>query len=202
VDRDSGFRARRARWRLRGAWTWPVFAVATLADALLLYLVPPLAIRFNPFAALIIASFTNLFLVGAVAPWIGGRLADRERLAGGSMPREVHADRAAVGLLLAGVAAVLAAGLGSRPLVVSETERTERLGQAVRDYVADQAPAEVQRNLDTANTRPLDQEGFFRTCIALDDRTRAYCLFVDTETRPPTISEDTDQRPNPVYFGE
>ncbi len=201
MESGARFRLNRARWRLRGAWTWPAYAVLTVADAMVLHLLPPFpgGVRLVP--ALIVSSFANLFLIGAVAPWFARRLEARDRLAGGTTPREVFADRFAVILLGVTTLVLIMTGLGNRPLAVSETERTERLGVAVREYVNHSAPEEVRRNLETANTRQLDEEGFFRTCIALDDRTRAYCLFVDTKTDPPAITVDPDQRSNAEHFG-
>jgi hypothetical protein len=57
------------------------------------------------------------------------------------------------------------------------------------------APPEVQRNIDSANTIRLGED-FFRTCIALDDRRRAYCVFVDTARKPPDLQRDPSQTPN------
>jgi hypothetical protein len=202
MSSGPGFRLHRARWRLRGNWTWPVFGLVTVIDAVVLHVLPPVSGGVDFVPALIVGSFGNLFLVGAIAPWLGGRLAAREQLAGGSVPREVFTDRAAVGLLLAGVAALVAAGLGTRPVIVSETRRTERIVPAIERYVAEHATPEVQRNLQTANTKPLDDRGNFRVCISLDDRTRAWCMFVDASRDPATVTPDSDRRPNALYFGE
>src|SRR5215211_8951631 len=79
-------RADRLRWRLRGGMMWPAFAVVTLADGLLLHYLPPLTSGVEIVPGVIIASFVNLFLVGAVAPWLARRLEARHA-AGGSPPR-------------------------------------------------------------------------------------------------------------------
>lgn len=192
----------RARWRMRGAWTWPVFAVLTPADALVMHLLPPVQGGIDFIPALIVSSFANLFLVGAIAPWLGGRLAVREAAGGGSTPKEVFTDRSAVWLLAGGLVALAATGLGNREVVVTPTDRLERLTTAVERYVGANAPAEVRRNLQTANTTPLDPEGNFRVCVALDDRTRAWCMFVDATLEPPRVTPDPDRRPNALYFGE
>jgi hypothetical protein len=115
-----------------------------------------------------------------------------------SPPLEVLLSRTATALLCAGAIGLLAAGLGTRPLVVSETEETELNAALVRDNVQSTAPPEVQRNLDTANTLRLGR-GFFRTCISLDDRTRAWCLFVDTNVHPPSVARDRNPAPNGRY---
>jgi hypothetical protein len=190
----------RTRWRLRGAWTWPVFAVVTVLDAVALYLLPVGSA--DPVLALVAAVFGNLVLIAAVAPWIGRRLAARERLAGRTTPASVFEDRAAVILQLAGLAGLVVAGIALFPLVIAETERTERIPPAVSGYVRAHGPPEVQRNLEAANKAPLDDRGNFRVCVPLDDRTRAWCVFVDATQDPARVRPDPDRRPNPVYFGE
>ena len=188
------FWTRRLRWRMRGAWLWPAFFTLTLADALLLHLLPPIrtGVDFPP--ALIVSSFANLFLIGAVAPWLAKRLSQRED----APPLEVLVSRVGSALLVFGTVGVLAAGLAARPLVVSETEDTEAAASAVRAYIDEHANAEVRRNLDTANTIRLEED-LFRICVALDDRTRASCYFVDTELDPPRVTRDGDARPNQLY---
>ena len=193
VTTAERFWTRRLRWRMRGAWLWPAFFALTLLDALLLTLLPPVrtGVDFPP--ALIISSFGNLFLVGAVAPWLAKRIHHR-----GDLPLEVLVSRAATALLAVGTVGVLAAGLATRPLVVSETEDTEAAAGAVRAYIDENASAEVRRNLDTANTIRLEED-YFRICVALDDRRRASCYFVDTDVDPPRVTEDGDARPNALY---
>jgi hypothetical protein len=193
------FWANRLRWRFRGAWQWPAFAVLTVADAAILHLLPPVGTGIDPFLALILASFGNLVLVGAAAPWIAARLVERqqrERTPGA--PAEVVLDRTATALLAVGAVGLVVAGLGSRPLVVSETKATEENARLVESYVARHGSDEVKRNLGSANTRRLS-EGYFRTCVALDDKRRAFCMFVDTKRN--TVKPDRDARPNALVFG-
>jgi hypothetical protein len=82
-------------------------------------------------------------------------------------------------------------------VIVSETEATEENARAVRDYVLHTGSEELRRNIDTANTIRLG-EGFFRTCIARDDRNRFLCLFVDTEKEPTEVRRDPSAEPNTV----
>ncbi len=211
MSSDARFWTRRLRWRLAGAWQWPVFAALTVLDGFVLHELPPVSgdIGFAP--GLILASFGNLLLVGLVAPWLARRLDERAArnvvLRGGnpvpsreSPPLEVLLDRAATGLLCAGAVGLLAAGLGSRPLVVSETDETELNGVLVRHFVDAKAPPEVRRNLDTANTLRVGR-GFFRTCVALDDRTRAWCVFADVNVHPPSVVHDANPVPNALFSG-
>lgn len=193
---------RRLRWRLEGGWQWAAYALLTPLNALILHELPPAAVDIRFGAALIVSSFVNLFLIGLVGPWLARRLAHRPAAAGGDIPSEVRVevlrDRTAVALLAAATVGVLAAGLAARPVVVSETADTERNAEVVRDHVMHEAPAEIQRNLGTANTIRLE-DGYFRTCINYDERSRAYCLFVNVDREPPTVRRDPSTLPNQEF---
>jgi hypothetical protein len=136
--------------------------------------------------------------VGAVAPWLTKRLAAR-----GAVPssgprdaaREVLLDRVGTGLLLAGLAGVLASGLATRPLIVGETEERQRAASALYDYVQKSGNEELRRNNDAAETARL-ADGYFRTCIPHDDRRRYFCFFVDANKRPVEIVKDRSAEPN------
>jgi hypothetical protein len=190
------------RWRLRGAWMWPSFVAITLLDGLLLHLLPPIGTGVDLIPAILLATFGNLVLVGAVAPWLARRLWRRRPAAEPGAParaqREVLTDRVGTGLLLASVLGVVAAGLAARPVVVSETEDTQRNAEAFRSFVLAQRSPELNRNLETANTIRLD-EGYFRTCIARDDRERYFCAFIDTSSDPPRVRRDGSAEPNSVF---
>lgn len=168
----------------------------------------------------LIATFANLFLVGAVAPFFTSRLvrrrdeqtvevAERAPSAAGAGPppgsstppqvkREVLQDRVGTGLLVAGLVAVVVSGLANRPVTVSETEATEEVGRQLRAYVERSGSEELGRNLETANTRRL-AEGYFRVCIARDDRRRHFCLFVDTTEDPTEVTKDPSAESNAVF---
>jgi hypothetical protein len=199
---EERFWPARMRWRLRGAWMWPSFIAITLLDGLLLHKLPPVGTGIDLVPAILLATFGNLVLIGAIGPWIARRIWKRRPAAeAGAPPRaqlEVLSDRIGTGLLVASVFGVLAAGLAARPTVVSETEATEENARAVRDFVLHTGDEELIRNLETANTIRL-AEGYYRTCIALDDRRRNYCLFVDTNREPTDLVRDRSAEPNSAY---
>lgn len=206
MSSDQRFWTRRLRWRLRGAWQWPTFAALTLVDGLIISRLSPTGADVDLFLGVIVASFGNLVLVGLLAPWLGRRLLERQRRAEQATgatgpPAEVVHDRTGTALLCAGALALLAAGLALQPLVVSETEETEENARVVQAFVEAHADEEVRRNLETANTIRLG-EGFFRTCVARDDRSQAYCLFVDVNEEPPSVREDSNPIPNAEYPGQ
>ena len=201
----------RLRWRLRGAWQWPAFAVFTLLDGVVLDRLPPQAPdNLNLFEGVLIATFANLVLVGALAPFLARRLMARREasLAAAGSPsasaeasqaqREVFQDRVATFLLAAGLAAALVSGIANRPAIVSETEATEEVGRQLRDYVARSGDEELHRNLETANTIRLS-EGYFRVCVARDDRRRHFCLLVDTNAEPTSVRRDPSAEPNSAF---
>ena len=197
------FWTRRLRWRMRGALMWPLFAALTIGDALLLHFLPPNRTGVRIVPGLIIASFANLFLIGVVAPFIARRLIARERQAHKAeerepIPPEVFLDRSASSLLIVATIGLFIAGLGNRPVIVSETKATEENAKLVENYVNAHGTAEVKDNLQTANSKRLS-DGYFRTCINLNDRSKAFCMFVDTKKK--TVVPDGSQRPNAAEFG-
>lgn len=201
------FWTKRLRWRLRGATQWPAFAILTVLDAVAIDQLPPISpadgTGLNFVEGLLIATFANLVLVGAAAPWLARRLATRRAAAlttaGAPAPteaeRDVLRDRTGTALLIAGLAAVIAAGLANRPVIVSETEATEAAGRAVLEYVERSDSEELRRNAETANIVKLGDD-YFRVCIARDERDRFFCLFVDTADDPPDIVRDPSSEPN------
>jgi hypothetical protein len=202
VDRDERFWPARIRWRLRGAWMWPTFVAVTLVDGLLLHLLPPIGTGVDIVPGMLLATFGNLLLVGAIAPWLARRTWKRRPAAEpGAPPRaqlEVLTDRIGTGLLVATIFGVVAAGLAARPTVVSETEATEQNAKAFRNLILTSGDDELIRNLETANTVRLSED-YFRTCVARDDRRHFYCAFVDTSKDPPDVEVDGSAEPNTVY---
>jgi len=206
VSGRERFWTSRIRWRLRGATVWPAFVLTTLLDGLILDLLPPVATAgLNYVEGVLIATFGNLFLVGALAPFLTKRLARRRLPAPAAGPAtavevELLRDRVGTALLAAGVVASLASGLANRPLIVSETEASEKNARVVQDYVNHAGDEELRRNIETANTIRLG-EGYFRTCIARDDRNRFVCLLVDTEKEPAGVRRDPSGVPNSLVGG-
>jgi hypothetical protein len=205
VPVEERFWTHRLRWRMRGAsWVWPAFGVAVVVDAAILHFLPPVGSEqqinapegLNFVGDVIVAGFTNLFLVAVIAPWLAKRLSDRPVPEGElPLPYELHFGRVAAMMMAVAALGLVIVGLGNRPLIVSETKATETNARLVRQYVMNHGNAEMKRNLETANTARLASD-FFRTCISNDHRTKYWCFFVDTKADPAKLTRDTDTRPN------
>lgn len=202
---EERFWTHRLRWRLRGtSWLWPAFALAVVVDAAILHFLPPVGSEqqidaptgLNLVGDLIVAGFTNLFLVALIAPWLAKRVNARPVPEGEPVPPyEFHYGRIAAIMMAVAAFGLVIVGVGNRPLIVSETKATETNALLVRQYVMNHGSAEMKRNLETANTARLASD-FFRTCIANDHRTKYWCFFVDTKADPAKLTRDTDSRPN------
>jgi hypothetical protein len=110
----------------------------------------------------------------------------------------VLVDRIGTGLLAFSVVGVIAAGLAAKPEVISETNATEANAKTIRNYVLHSGNDELVRNLDTANTIRI-ADGYFRTCIARDQRGTFNCFFVDTKKSPPDLVKDGSAQSNETY---
>jgi hypothetical protein len=211
VSTADRFWTRRLRWRLIGAWRWPLFLVLTVLDALIAVWLPPNGTRALFVPWLVICGFANLFLIGAVAPWLARRLAARQGAAAPATPTfppanhiELLTDRIAAVALVLACLGLLAAGAGNHKVVVAATDRLERAGVAAQAYAQAHGPADVRRNARAANinTHELSDDGFFRMCVPYDDPVRAYCMYVDASRKPPTVKPDGDSRPNGKLFSQ
>jgi hypothetical protein len=197
--REERFWPTRIRWRLRGAWMWPTFVAITLLDGVLLHELPPVREGIGLIPGILLATFGNLVLIGAVGPWLARRMWKRRPAADpGTPPKaqlEVLSDRIGTGLLVASVFGILAAGLAARPTVVVETEQRERAAQLLRDYVNAHTSDELRRNLEASDTRRY-ADGYYRSCIPHDDRERWTCFFIDVREERAVFRRDRSELPN------
>ena len=173
----------RLRWRLRGAWLWPAFAVATLLVALSLHLLPVQGGGTGWVPALLVAGFLNLGAVAVGMP-VGGALLRRARR---DLPRVVAADYAGVAALALVAAGVLAAGLVHGRALRAQERAEARALALVRHTVARRGPAQARRNLPAADTIGLDPGRGYRSCIPTTDPERPYCLVVHLDTKPERV---------------
>jgi hypothetical protein len=186
----------RLRWRLRGAWQWPAFALTTVADAVILARLPFSGGRANLLGAFLAAGFLNLAVV-AVVPRVGGAVVRRRRP---TLPREVAADRAGTAGLLALTALLVAGGLAHRPALERDDASRASAIAAAQRFAAHRAPAAYLMSLDRPNTWEQASD-LFRTCFPGPDPRRDWCVIVRTDEPLPIVRRDPDQRPNATVAG-
>lgn len=188
----------RLRWRLRGAWQWPLFAALLVADTVLLHELPIGGDGPDWFAAAVLALFFNLVAV-ALGGTLGGRVVRRRRP---DLPRIVAADRGGTVALVATTAILVAIGIGHRERLADEREELAVQAAAVRHWVAHSAEPQVRRHrrhLDHLDTIAFGED-LYRTCVPGDDPERSLCLFVDTSQSPPGLRRDPNPAPNATFL--
>jgi hypothetical protein len=181
----------RLRWRMRGAWLWPAFFGLTLADGILITLLPPYG--WTPpglVGGLLLAGFANLLLLAVVAP-LAGRLLRRRRR---DLPRPIAFDYAGTALFCALTVGLAVAGIAHRPAVAAERDDAAALSAAVRAYVAAHAPGWAP-GLERVQVREYAPE-VFRACVPGPDPRRSLCLIVDTDRRPARVTRDDSMAPD------
>lgn len=192
----------RLRWRRRGAWQWPAFAVGVVADAIVLHELPFVGEDApGPVGAVLLAGFFNLLVVAVLAPLFGRGVSVRHP----ELPRFVADDRA--GTVLVGVlfAVLLVAGLAHRPSVRAAQDDLAAQAAAAQRYVTANAPPEFKVNAARLNTWKQGPE-LYRTCVPGPDRPDArarrwWCVFVRTDSSPPRVRRDPDQQSNAKIAG-
>jgi hypothetical protein len=195
MDEGLGERRReglvRLRWRLRGAWLWPVFAVLTLAETLLLHWLPLAGQGTDFIPALLLAGSLNLIAV-ALLGGLGGYALRRLRP---DMPKVV-ADNYAGTIVLALVAVTfVTVGLVHHPEVVDRRAAFSAQSRAVQRWVQVNGDDFAIGHLDRADTLPIDED-LWRTCVPGPDPKRWLCLIVDTSKTPPDVKRDPNRESN------
>jgi hypothetical protein len=185
---------RRLRWRLRGAWQWPVFVALTLVDGIVLVVLPPYdGAPENVFPGVLLAGFVNLIAVAVLAPALGLLLRRRRP----DLPRLIAANYAGSWLLVGFTALLLVAGLLHRSAVADERAREQAVAAAMHDYVIREEPR-LRSSLGTIDLIRIEDD-YYRACVPDADPRHWLCLFVTTDQDPPGVTRDTEEVPNRSY---
>lgn len=197
-DDDSGTLLNRLRWRTSGALLWPLFAVVTVADAVLLHFLPLAGDdRTDWVPAVLLAGCLNLVAVAALGR-IGAFLLRRRRP---DLPKLVAEDYAGRVLLGVVAAVFLTVGLIHRPEREGDRRDFAAQSAAFRVWVEQNGDAFARRNVDRADTFMIDTD-LFRTCVPGPDPKRHTCVFIDTRQDPPRVRPDRNREPNSRLAGD
>jgi len=190
-DRVERFWRSRLRWRMRGAWLWPVFLLLTPLEGILLSALPPYdGAPPGVIGGALLAGFANLFLIAVVAPLAGRRWRRRRP----DRPRVVAADQAGTALLCGLAALIVVACVLHRPAVAARRADAAAAYAAAHDYVLDRAPA-YEAGLGAVDTLRLAEDAY-RVCVPGPVRGRWLCLYVDTDQQPAGVRRDASMEPN------
>lgn len=198
-DRERlGDRVRRARWRLRGAWLLPTFALTTLAGTVLVHLLPIAGTHTGVVGAFLLCGFANLIVIAGLAPGGGWLLRRRRR----SLPQAIAVDRAGTALMVTLLAVLALAGGLHHAAVVASSDADARALAAARAYVRAHGPSQYALRSGGGVSVWKPSDTLYRTCFPGRDPARDLCLYVDVSSDPPRVRRDPDQQPNAVIAGQ
>jgi hypothetical protein len=181
----------RVRWRMRGAWQWPSFGAAVLAEAVLLNALPVWGDGPGGFwGGLLLAGCLNLIVVAVFAP-LAGRLL---RLRRPDLPRLIATDYAGTAFIAMLFAALLVGGLRNHGDLERDRQARAVTAFAVARFVKAQAPGFVH-GLDELDTLRMEPS-MYRACVPGPDADRPLSLYVHTDQDPPSFARDRDRVPN------
>jgi hypothetical protein len=165
----------RIRWRLRGAWMWPAFVVATVLDGAIVHWHPLAGDSESPVSGALIGCFLSLVGIVILAPGLG-LLVRRFRR---DMPKVVARDYAGTAVVALVTAGLFAGGLVHRASITADQRALEDAVARAEAYIGTHAPREFRQNLPSASTFVIVSGRLYRTCVLSMFGTRSYCVVVD-----------------------
>ncbi len=163
------------RWRRRGAWLWPAFAVLTVADAVIAHSLPPGGESQSLGGALMVSLFVNLIAVLLLSRPLGAVVRRYRK----DLPAIVARDYGGR-IALAGIAAItLAVGVAHHPVIVAHSHARDDAIKRAQAWIGARAPAEFRRNVEFVSTFTIEPGHIFRTCVPSDRGDRTYCVIVN-----------------------
>jgi hypothetical protein len=166
----------RMRWRRRGAWLWPVFAAATVVDAVLGHELPASGDAESVMAAGLVALVLNLIAV-VVLSWPVGLLVRRARRGLPPIVVRNYAGTIVVGVVTAGF---LLVGLLNHASVMSDRAAMRDAVTRAQAWIGDRAPARFRRNLRYVSTFAIEPGSIYRECVPSAAGRQTYCVIVNT----------------------
>lgn len=187
----------RARWRLRGAWQWPVFVAMTFVDALAGHLLPPTGESESAAAALLAGLVLNLLGVLLLARPLG-MLIRRFRP---DLPLVVAKDYAGTAVVIGIAAALGGAGLAHRSSLIADQRAMREASARAEAWIGVHAPSSFRRNAMLVNLFEIQPGRVYRACVPSAVDGRSYCVVVDVRRPWARSVRPAGSEPN-SYFGE
>ncbi len=169
----------RARWRLVGAWMWPLFIVLAIVDGLIGHAWPLAGDGQSVVGGVVFALILNLVAVVVFARPLALLLRMRRR----DLPPAIARNYAGtIGVLVVTVA-FAAIGLAHQSAISGDRATMRDAATRAAAYIGDHAPARFRANAADLSTIVIQENVMYRVCAADPGGTQQYCVVVD-EQRP------------------
>ena len=164
----------RARWRRRGEWLWPTFALLVIVDAVIGHELPPSGDTQTVVAAALLGCALSLAGV-VILSWPLSKVVERFRP---DLPRVVARDYSGTAVVVTIAVALLAAGLAHRSAVLAHRNALRDATVRAAAWIGDRAPAEFRRDVVEIDTLTIEAGSVYRSCVPSSDGRRSYCVIV------------------------
>jgi hypothetical protein len=164
----------RARWRYRGAWLWPMFAVLSVVDGLVGHALPISGRQQSVAGGVVVGLALNLLAVVLLSRPLGAIWRRRRR----DLPSLVARNYAGTLCLALITVGFVVAGLGNRSDLRSDDAAYRDAVVRAVAFIGDRAPAQFRRNVAHADTFTIQPDSVYRTCVPNSAHTRTYCVIV------------------------
>lgn len=169
----------RLRWRRRGAWLWPTFVAAIIADAAIAHAFPPAGDSESFTGAAVVALVLNLIAVSLLSRPIGLVLKRKRK----DLPAVVARDYAGTGVVLVLSAVLLTAGLVHHSTVTADQSAQRDAVARAQAWIGDRAPDRFRRDVEYVSTFAIQPGRIYRECVPSATGAQTYCVVVD-ESQP------------------
>ena len=163
------------RWRWSGAWLWPAFAAATIADAAIGHVLPPAGDTESVAAAALAGLVLNLLAVILLSRPLGLLLRRRRR----DMPLLIARNYAGALVVVLVTAAIAAVGLAHHASVIGNQRAMQDAIVRAQAFIGDRAPQTFRRNLRWVDMFAIEPGKIYRACVPSQDGQRTYCVIVN-----------------------
>jgi hypothetical protein len=169
----------RARWRMVGAWMWPLFVVLAVADGLIGHALPLAGDNQSVVGGLVAALILNLTAVVVVARPLGRLLRMRRR----DLPAAIARDYAGAFGIVAVTLGFVAIGLAHQSTISGDRTTMRDAAARAAAYIGDHAPPPFRADAASLSTVAIQDDVIYRVCAANPSGSRQYCVVVN-ERRP------------------
>jgi hypothetical protein len=191
---ESGW-LHRVWWRRRGAWLWPLFVLATVADAVLGHVRPPLGDAQSVASAALVGLVLNLLAVLLLSRPLGALI----RRGRQDLPSVVARNYAGTALVAAVTTALIAIGVVHHDTIVANQRMLRDATVRAQAWIGDHAQSQFRRHVVFADTLVIEPGRIYRTCVPGDELSRTYCVIVKMQLPFSRSVAPAGHTPNSVF---